>query len=125
MSSTAGTAKAVVNELRAQGEKVGLLKPRVIRPFPAEEYVKALSGAKVVGVMDRAETFSTQGGQLFTELRAAFYEAPERPLMRNYIFGLGGRDTTTAEIRKVFEQLKQDQERGSVDRKVTHLDVRV
>ena len=125
LSSTAGTAKEVVDELRAQGEKVGLMKPRVIRPFPAEEFVKALSGAKVVAVMDRAETFSTQGGQLFTELRAAFYEAPTKPLMRNYIFGLGGRDTTTAEIRRVFEDLKKDQERGSVDRKVTHLDVRV
>lgn len=125
LSSAAGTAKVVVDELRAQGEKVGLLKPRVLRPFPAEELVKALSGAKVVAVMDRAETFSTQGGQIFTELRAAFYEAPKKPLMRNYIFGLGGRDTTTAHIRTVFEQLKQDQERGSVDRKVTHLDVRV
>lgn len=125
LSSTAGTAKAVVDELRAKGEKVGLLKPRVIRPFPAEEFVKALSRAKVVAVMDRAETFSTQGGQLFTELRAAFYEASEKPLMKNYIFGLGGRDTTTSHIRTVFEQLKKDQERGSVDRKVTHLDVRV
>ena len=87
--------------------------------------MKALSRAKVVAVMDRAETFSTQGGQLFTELRAAFYEASEKPLMKNYIFGLGGRDTTTSHIRTVFEQLKKDQERGSVDRKVTHLDVRV
>ncbi len=125
LSSTAGTTKAVVDELRAKGEKVGLLKPRVLRPFPADELVKALSNAKVVAVLDRAETFSTQGGQLFTELRAAFYEAPKKPLMRNYIFGLGGRDTTTGDIRKVFEQLKKDQERGSVDRKVTHLDVRV
>jgi pyruvate ferredoxin oxidoreductase alpha subunit len=125
LSSAAGTTKAVVDELRAEGEKVGLLKPRVLRPFPAMELVKALSGAKVVAVMDRAETFSTQGGQLFTELRAAFYEAPKKPLMKNYIFGLGGRDTTTGDIRKVFDELKKDQERGSVDRKVTHLDVRV
>ena len=85
LSSAAGTTKAVVDELRAAGERVGLLKPRVLRPFPAKELVAALSGAKAVAVMDRAETFSTQGGQLFTEIRAAFYDALVRPLMRNYI----------------------------------------
>lgn len=124
LSSTAGTTKAVVDELRSKGQKVGLLKPRVIRPFPAEELVDALSGAKAVAVMDRAETFSTQGGQIFTELRAAFYYAKERPLMRNYIFGLGGRDTTTREIHKVFSDLENDLERGHVEKLVTHLDVR-
>lgn len=124
MSSAAGTTKAVVDELRASGEKVGLLKPRVLRPFPAKELVEALSHAKSVAVMDRAETFSTQGGQIFTELRAAFYDAKSRPLMRNYIFGLGGRDTTTGDIRGVFQDLKKDQERGSVERMVSHLDVR-
>ncbi len=125
MSSTAGTAKAVVDQLRANGEKVGLLKPRVIRPFPAQELVKALSGAKAVAVMDRAETFSTQGGQIFMELRSAFYDASKRPLMRNYIFGLGGRDTTTREIRKVFADLAEDLRRGRAGELVSHLDVRV
>src|SRR5690606_23040813 len=105
LSSTAGTAKAVVDNLRAKGEKVGLLKPRVLRPFPAKELVDALSSVQAVAVMDRAETFSTAGGQLFVELRSAFYESEKRPLMKNYIFGLGGRDTTTREISRVFEDL--------------------
>ena len=125
MSSTAGTTKAVVDQLRAKGEKVGLLKPRVMRPFPAEELVKALSGAKAVAVMDRAETFSTQGGQIFTELRSAFYNSGTRPLMRGYIFGLGGRDTTTREIRKVFADLSDDLSKGRAGRFVGYLDVRV
>lgn len=124
LSSTAGTAKAVVNQLRAAGEKVGLLKPRILRPFPAKEMVEALANAKAVAVMDRAETFSTQGGQVFTELRAAFYDAPRRPLMRGYVFGLGGRDTTTREIRRVYSDLSEDLESGRVGRLVTHLDVR-
>jgi len=124
LSSTAGTTKAVVDRLRARGEKVGLLKPRVLRPFPAEEFVEALSNAKAVAVMDRAETFSTQGGQMFTELRAAFYESEKRPLMRGYIFGLGGRDTTTREIERVYSDLAKDLESGRVERLVTHLDVR-
>lgn len=116
MSSTAGTTKAVVDQLRAQGEKVGLLKPRVLRPFPAKELVEALSGVKAVAVMDRAETFSTQGGQIFTELRSAFYGASKHPLMRNYIFGLGGRDTAMHDIRGVFADLSEDLAKGQ-DRK--------
>ncbi len=124
LNSTAGTAKAVVDNLRAKGEKVGLLKPRVLRPFPAEELVDALSSAQAIAVMDRAETFSTRGGQVFTEIRAAFYESSKRPLMRNYIFGLGGRDTTTREIDRVFADLTDDLERGRVEKLVTHLDVR-
>ncbi|MEX0973837.1 MAG: pyruvate ferredoxin oxidoreductase [Bacillota bacterium] len=125
LSSTAGTTKAVVDQLRANGEKVGLLKPRVIRPFPAEELVKALCGAKAVAVMDRADSFSNQGGPVFTEVRAAFYSAQRRPLMRGYIFGLGGRDTTTREIKKVFADLSEDLEKGRVGQVVSHLDVRV
>jgi pyruvate ferredoxin oxidoreductase alpha subunit len=125
LSSTAGTTKAVVDQLRAKGEKVGLLKPRVLRPFPAAEMVKALSGAKAVAVMDRAETFSAQGGQVFTELRAAFYGSEIQPLMRGYIFGLGGRDTTTREIKQVFAALSEDLKAGHVGQHVSHLDVRV
>jgi len=124
LSSAAGTAKAVVKDLRAQGQKVGLLKPRVLRPFPAQELVAALSNAKAVAVMDRAEVFSTQGGQIFTELRSAFYESEKKPLMRNFIFGLGGRDTTTTDIQGVYAALADDVGRGAVDRKVVHLDVR-
>ncbi len=125
LSSTAGTTKAVVDQLRKEGEKVGLLKPRVLRPFPAAELVRALSGAKAVAVMDRADAFSNQGGPLFAELRAAFYNEPKRPLMRGYVFGLGGRDTTTREIKRVYADLSEDLKNGRVGQFVTHLDVRV
>lgn len=124
LSSTAGTTRAVVDELRRKGEKVGLLKPRVIRPFPANELREALSHAQAVAILDRAETFSTQGGPLFCEIRAAFYDAPTRPLMRNYIFGLGGRDVGTAQIESVFADLAADLARGSVKTPVSYLDVR-
>ncbi|HHT85963.1 MAG TPA: pyruvate ferredoxin oxidoreductase [Firmicutes bacterium] len=124
LSSTAGTAKAVVDNLRAKGEKVGLLKPRVLRPFPAKELVDALSSVQAIAIMDRAETFSTAGGQLFVEIRSAFYESDKRPLMKNYIFGLGGRDTTTREISRVYADLAAALEKGRVDELITHLDVR-
>ncbi|MGI6661283.1 MAG: pyruvate ferredoxin oxidoreductase [Bacillota bacterium] len=124
LSSTAGTAKAVVDNLRAKGEKVGLLKPRVLRPFPAKELVDALSSVQAIAIMDRAETFSTAGGQIFVEIRSAFYESDKRPLMKNYIFGLGGRDTTTREISRVYADLAAALEKGRVDELITHLDVR-
>ncbi len=125
LSSAAGTTKAVVDELRRKGQRVGLLKPRVIRPFPARELVDALSAARAVAVMDRAEAFSNQGGQIFTELRAAFYQHTKRPLMRGYVFGLGGRDTTIREISRVFSALEEDIQRGQVTEPYTYLDVRV
>lgn len=124
LNSTAGTTKAVVDYLRSRGEKVGLLKPRVLRPFPAEELVEALSNASAVAVLDRADAFSTQGGPLFTEIKAAFYDASRRPLMRNYVFGLGGRDTTTREIAKVFADLAEDIKAGRVSQPFSYLDVR-
>ncbi len=124
LSSAAGTAKAVVDRLRAQGEKVGLVKPRILRPFPARELVDALSGARAVAVMDRAEAFSDQGGPVYTELRAAFYESSARPLIRGYVFGLGGRDTTVREISQVFSDLDGDLRRGHVHEPYTYLDVR-
>ncbi|NLC14999.1 MAG: pyruvate ferredoxin oxidoreductase [Firmicutes bacterium] len=124
LSSTAGTAKAVVDSLRARGEKVGLLKPRVLRPFPAKELVDALSSVQAVAIMDRADTFSTAGGQLFVEIRSALYESDKRPLMKNYILGLGGRDTTTREITKVYSDLAAALEKGRVEELITHLDVR-
>ena len=124
LSSTAGTAKAVVDNLRAKGEKVGLLKPRVLRPFPKRNWWTLCPQCRQWQFMDRAETFSTAGGQLFVELRSAFYESEKRPLMKNYILGLGGRDTTTREITKVYSDLAAALEKGRVEELITHLDVR-
>ena len=69
IGSTAGTAKAAVDQLRAQGKKVGLIKLRVFRPFPAEELAQALSHCKAVAVMDKSEGFSSCGGPIFAETR--------------------------------------------------------
>lgn len=73
LGSTAGTARFVVDELRRTGRRVGLLKLRVFRPFPAREIARALSGAKAVAVLDRSDGFSGEGGPLFAEVRAALY----------------------------------------------------
>ena len=124
MSSTAGTAKEVVDELRKEGKKIGILRPRVFRPFPKERIISALKGLKAVAILDRSETFSTQGGPLFIEIKSALYESAERPLINNYIFGLGGRDIGTDEIRDACLKLLDVAQKGKVDKLVDFIGVR-
>jgi len=104
MGSTAGTAKVVVDELRERGEKVGLLKVWLWRPFPREEVVKALSHVDRVAVLDRALSFGNMGA-LYLDVTSAFVHQDRRPGFVNYIYGLGGRDTTVDHIHQVFEEL--------------------
>jgi len=124
LSSTAGTAKSVVDDLRSQGLKVGLLKPRVFRPFPAEELADALRDKAVIGVMDRSDSFGAMGGPLFVELSAAckIHDVPAK--MVDYVFGLGGRDTTPDQIESVFRDLATIAETGKIKQLVTYLGVR-
>ena len=105
MSSTAGTTKEVVDKLRKKGKKVGLIKPKLFRPFPHEEFAKVLEGKKAVAVMDRSASFGAQGGPLFLEISTALLNSDKKPQLFNYIFGLGGRDTPMDDIEKVFNDL--------------------
>lgn len=107
IGSSAGTARAAVDELRAQGRKVGMLKVRVFRPFPFEEIAQALSGVKAVAVMDKAESFSAAGGPLFAETRSALYDLESRPKAINYVYGLGGRDFRVEDCVTIFDQLDE------------------
>ena len=90
LGSSAGTCKDVIDEYREKGVKVGLLKLRTFRPFPAAYLAKVLSGRKAVCVLDRSASFGGQGGPLFMETRSAMYglQVP----VHGYIYGLGGRD---------------------------------
>jgi len=124
MGSTAGTAKAVVNALRAEGQPVGLLKIRVFRPLPRREIVQSLQKVKAIAVMDRAEGFSGFGGPLLNDLRAVFYTAPVHPPIVDYIYGLGGRDVTTDQIRQVFEDLLTLVQTGEMVTEVSYLGLR-
>jgi pyruvate ferredoxin oxidoreductase alpha subunit len=107
LGSTAGTVKTVVDELRAEGVRAGLLRIRTYRPFPAEALVKALSSAKAVAVLERSMSFGGRGGAVFHEVRHAFYDAATRPFIVNYIHGLGGRDTNQTQIRRVYDDLQK------------------
>jgi len=124
LSSTAGTTKSVVDALREKGIKAGLLRPRFFRPFPRERIAKALSNVKAVAVMDRSDSFSAEGGPLFSEVKSALYDASKRPLVTNYIFGLGGRDIFPEDIEKVYKDLEKIAKDGKVESRINYLGVR-
>ena len=105
MNSTAGTTKFVVDSLRNKGIKAGMLKLRVFRPFPAEEIAKALENQKAVAVLDKADSLNAAGGALFEDVTSAMYVNNKKVPMVNYIYGIGGRDTTSTDIESVFDDL--------------------
>jgi pyruvate ferredoxin oxidoreductase alpha subunit len=92
MGSMGETAEIAVDESRKQGVKAGLIKIKLWRPFPFDDLKKAVKGIKILAVMDRAVSFGGPGGPVFSEIRSALYDEPERPAIVNYIIGLGGRD---------------------------------
>ncbi len=123
LGSTAGTVRHVVKKLRAKGEKVGVVRIRLFRPFPFDEIREVLKGAKVVGVMDRAISFGSFGPS-FMEISTALYSLKERPLLVNYVYGLGGRDVPPSLIEKMFEELLAVAKEGEVKEPLKFLGVR-
>lgn len=105
MGSTAGTSKVKIDELRDKGLKVGLLKPRVFRPFPKEELSDALKGLKAIAVMDRSDSMNAQEGPLCVEIKAALYDKGINKPVLNYVYGLGGREIKMDDIEAVFRDL--------------------
>ena len=124
IGSTAGTAKATVDQLRAQGKKVGLVKLRVFRPFPAEELAQALSHCKAVAVMDKSEGFSACGGPIFAETRSALYDLENRPKLINVVYGLGGRDVSTGDLANLYQRLEHIAQTGEIGEVYMHMGVR-
>ena len=123
IGSAAGTTKDAIDG-RAKGEKVGLVKIRMYRPFPAEEIAQALSGVKAVAVMDRAEGYTNQGGPLGADVMAALFRARSQALAVNYIYGLGGRDVRVEDMEHIFAALKQIAEDGETGETYRYLGIR-
>lgn len=107
IGSAAGTTKDAIDRLREKGEKVGLLKIRLFRPFPAERIAEALKNVKAVAVMDRAEGYTNHGGPLGADVMAALFRAKSAAHAINIVYGLGGRDVRVEDMEKVFAELKQ------------------
>ena len=116
LNSTAGTAKAVVDDLRAKGVKAGLVKPRMFRPFPGKEIPEALKNVKAVAIMDKADGLNGVGGPLFTDVTSAMVVNGVTDVkVVNYIYGIGGRDVRTTDIEKVYSDLQEIEAAGKVE----------
>ncbi len=126
LSSSAGNARTVVKKLRAQGLKIGLLKPRVFRPFPAQELADALQNVKAAAVLDRAISFGAMegAGPLFLEVCAALFAAGSSTKVVNYIYGLGGRDIFPQHFEQVASDLQEIAATGKVKSLVGYLGLR-
>ncbi|MDO4942320.1 MAG: pyruvate ferredoxin oxidoreductase [Lachnospiraceae bacterium] len=124
IGSAAGTTKDAIDELRKQGKKVGLLKVRVFRPFPAEEIAAALANVKAVAVMDRADSFSDHGGPLGAEVMAALFRSRSQAYAINIVYGLGGRDVRVEDMEQVYAELERIAETGETGDTYRYMGVR-
>ena len=125
LGSAAGTVRHEVEAMRAKGIPIGMIKLRVFRPFPAKELAVALSGVKAAAVFDRSDTFAGNiGGPVFIELRSSLYDLEKRPLLINYIYGLGGRDLSRELIKQAAAELAEAARSGQVKQLVNYLGLR-
>lgn len=121
LGSSAGNARHVARLLRDKGEKVGVVNIRCYRPFPAEDIVEALKGAKAIAVMDRADSFGAQGAPVALEVRNALYEDGINIPTRSYVYGLGGADVTEEMIEQIYTDLADLQGGATGHANVTYI----
>ncbi len=124
IGSAAGTTKDAIDKLWEKGEKVGLLKIRLFRPFPADAIAEALKNVKAVAVMDRAEGYTNQGGPLGADVMSALFRARSSALAVNIVYGLGGRDVRVEDMEQVFAELKTIIDNNDVGETYRYMGVR-
>lgn len=111
LGSMMGTVRTVVDERRAQGQKVGLISIKSYRPFPVKEIVDASQNCKGIGVLDRDVAYGI-GGIVYQDVSRSLYNGDARPVLTNFILGLGGRDVTKKTINKCFDLIAIGTEKG-------------
>lgn len=124
VGSTAGTTKTVVDQLRDNGTKAGLLRLRTYRPLPKTGIIRALESVKALAVLDRSHSFGAYGGPIFHEIRHVLYDSPTRPQVVNYVYGLGGRDMPQRLIHRIYEDLEKIVRTKQVEDPVQFIGVR-
>ena len=122
LGSIAGLVRETVDRLRAQGQKVGLLRLRYLRPFPKEEIAAALTGAKAVAVLEKDISFGNEG-TVFTNLNSALLQAGISIPSVNYVGGLGGKNISAGEIEGIFADLQEIAGGKPAKRTVTFLGI--
>jgi 2-oxoisovalerate ferredoxin oxidoreductase alpha subunit len=117
MGSLMGTVKEAVDILRSEGYKVGAAKVRWFRPFPREELYELAKNVEGIAVLDRNFSFG-QEGILFNEAKGVLYNTDAKPIMKNYIVGLGGRDITVNDVKAIAKNMKEIIQKGKLDREI-------
>lgn len=123
LGSSAGTAKAAVDNMRDSGVKAGLIRMRVFRPFPVQDLINATARLKALAVMDRAISYGADGGPVFLETRSALYDHKDLPIT-SYIYGLVGRDVTIDHIMSVYTDLAETVKTGKAKQGMNYLGLR-
>jgi len=124
MGSAMGTVRHVVDELRAEGVKAGMIKLRLFRPFPVAELKKAVGEVPVLGVMEKCISFGAPASPLMEEIMTAYYHDEEKPMMANYVVGLGGKDVSPAMIREIYGSLLKVKKAGKVSKLMSYIGLR-
>jgi pyruvate/2-oxoacid:ferredoxin oxidoreductase alpha subunit len=125
MGSMTGTVRDVVDEMRVEGKKIGLLKLRAFRPFPTEELQELTKNYRAVGVVDRNNSYGSAGGGIVSmEVARALYPLEERPLLVNFHVGLGGSDVTMNQIRYMADKTLEAAKKGRVESMVDWVELR-
>lgn len=124
MGSTAGTTRFVVDRLREEGVKAGLLKIKLYRPFPVAAVAAALKNVRAAAVLEKAISPGAPGPALFSDVLGALYHQDARVNLISYVAGLGGRDVPPRSIKRVYDHLEQIAKAGRVDRVLNYLDLR-
>lgn len=117
IGTTSESARVAAKEMRKQGIKAGVVTLHVLRPFPYKQVGEALKNVKAVAIMDKSSPAGAMGA-MFNEVAAAIYSAScaNKPLLSNYVYGLGERDLTQKDIRKIYSELAENVKAG----KLTH-----
>ena len=114
LGTTVETARVAAKQLREEkGIKAGVVAVRCFRPFPFDQVRDALEGAKSIAVMDRSSPGGAMGA-FFNEISGALYSTASRPLVTNYIYGLGGRDFSIEEAKRIFTEQKAHADAGHI-----------
>ncbi len=113
--AVSGTARVAIDRMREEGRKVGMIRPRLWRPYPFEDMRAAVKGAKGVAVVDRALSFGGPGGPIASELRSCLYPLAEKPVVASFIAGLGGRDVTIDDFYTIVAETEKIIETGYTD----------
>ena len=119
MGSLTGTARDVVDEMQADGKRIGLVKLRGFRPFPTEELQEMAKRYNAIGIIDRNTSYGSAGGGIVSmEVARALYPIEERPLLLNFHVGLGGSDVTMRQIEYMSDKVLEAVDTGKVEEMV-------